>query len=61
MLDDVYEERGLTLRDMTYAKARDMIEIEKLVNRPDYCSELIALRVKLETEADGEWQAKPCA
>lgn len=45
MLDAVYAERGLTLRDMTYAKARDMIEIEKLVNRPDYCRELIALSV----------------
>lgn len=28
MLAVIYEERGLTLRDMTFSKARDMIEIE---------------------------------
>lgn len=43
MLDAIYEERGLTLRDMTFAKARDMIEMEKLVNRPDYCEALVAM------------------
>lgn len=29
MLGIIYEERGLTLRDMTYSAARDMIEIRK--------------------------------
>ncbi len=33
MLQVVYEERGLTLRDMTFSKARDMIEIMKLKER----------------------------
>ncbi len=35
MLGIIYEERGLTLRDMTFSKARDMIEIQKLVRKPD--------------------------
>lgn len=46
MLAAVYEERGLTLKDMTFSKARDMIEVEKLLNRPDYCRDLIAMSVK---------------
>ena len=36
MLRVIYEERGLSLRDMTFSAARDMIEIEKLKNRPEY-------------------------
>ena len=36
MLRIIYEERGLTLRDMTFANARDMIEILKLFKRPEY-------------------------
>ena len=36
MLRIVYDERGLTLRDMTFAAARDMIEIQKLYKKPDY-------------------------
>ena len=43
MLRVIYEERGLSLRDMTFSAARDMIEIEKLKNRPEYYRELIAL------------------
>ena len=43
MLQIIYEERGLTLRDMTFANARDMIEIQKLSRRPDYYRDLIAL------------------
>lgn len=41
MLAIIYEERGLTLRDMTYANARDMIESKKLVELPDYYRDLI--------------------
>ena len=33
MLQIIYEERGLTLRDMTFSAARDMIEIQKLFKR----------------------------
>ena len=43
MLQIIYDERGLTLRDMTFAAARDLIEIEKLFKHPDYCDDLITL------------------
>ena len=43
MLQIIYEERGLTLRDMTFSAARDMIEIQKLFQRPDYYRDLTAL------------------
>lgn len=43
MLQVVYEERGLTLRDMTFSKARDMIEIMKLKERPDYYRDMLAM------------------
>ncbi len=43
MLKLIYEERGLTLREMTFAKARDMIEIRKLSKNPDYYLDMIAL------------------
>src|SRR5699024_5911871 len=43
MLQIIYEERGLTLRDMTFSAARDMIEIQKLFQRPNYYRDLIAL------------------
>ncbi len=42
MLAIIYEERGLTLRDMTFSNARDMIEIKKLFEIPDYYKDLIA-------------------
>ena len=45
MLRIVYEERGLTLRDMTFSAARDMIEMQKLRFRPDYYRDLIDLPV----------------
>ena len=43
MLATVYEERGLTLRHMTFSAARDMIEMEKLFGQPRYYEDLIAL------------------
>ncbi|MBO4676571.1 MAG: UvrD-helicase domain-containing protein [Oscillospiraceae bacterium] len=43
MLRIIYDERGLTLRDMTFAAARDMIEIQKLFKKPDYYLDLINL------------------
>lgn len=43
MLGIIYEERGLTLRHMTYSKARDMIEMCKLFQNPDYYRDLIAM------------------
>ena len=46
MLQIIYEERGLTLRDMTFSRARDMIEMRKMVREPDYYENL--LRFSLE-------------
>jgi len=43
MLKIIYEERGLTLRHMTFSKARDMIEIRKLFKDPEYYEFMIAL------------------
>ena len=43
MLQIIYEERGLTLRDMTFSTARDMIEMRKLVKEPEYYRDLINL------------------
>ena len=41
MLARIYEERGLTLRDMTYSDARDMIEIRKGIEDPEYYLDMI--------------------
>ena len=41
MLKRIYEERGLTLRDMSFGDARDMIEIQKLFKRPDYYLDMV--------------------
>lgn len=46
MLDIVYEERGLTSRDMTYSNARDMIEIQKILRRPEYYKDLINMSLE---------------
>ena len=43
MLRIIYEERGLTLRDMTFSNARDMIEIQKLFKRPEYYLDMITM------------------
>ena len=73
MLRIIYDERGLTLRDMTFSAARDMIEIQKLFKRPEYYLDLIdmsleALREKYEQAVSAEdaiffgylWQQKKC-
>lgn len=46
MLQIIYEERGLSLRDMTFQKARDMIEVRKLFKEPDYYQDMIALSLE---------------
>ena len=43
MLQIVYEERGITLRDYTYARARDMFEIRKTFTHKAYYLDLIDL------------------
>lgn len=54
MLQIIYEERGFTLRDMTFSAARDMIEIQKLFKKPEYYLDMITmpldtLRIKYES------------
>lgn len=46
MLQIIYEERGLTLRDMTFGNARDMIEMKKGVEIPDYYEDLISMSLE---------------
>ena len=43
MLQIIYEERGLTLRQMTFGAARDMIEIRKIFKEPQYYEDLIRM------------------
>ena len=43
MLQIIYDERGLTLRDYTFARARDMFEIRKTFTEKDYYRDLIDL------------------
>ena len=45
MLGIIYEERGLTLRDMTFSRARDMIEIRKIFSQPDYYKDMITMSI----------------
>ena len=46
MLKIIYEERGLTLRDMTFSNARDMIEIQKLFKKPEYYLDMITMSLE---------------
>ena len=43
MLQIIYEERSLTLREMTFGNARDMIEIRKLFKNPDYYLDMLSM------------------
>ena len=43
MLQQIYEERDLTMRHMTFSKARDMIEMRKLFKNPEYYLDMIAM------------------
>lgn len=47
ILQTVYDERGLTLRDMPFTKARNMIEDRKLFKEPEYYRDMI--KMDLET------------
>ncbi len=46
MLRLIYEERGLSLRDMSFADARDMFEIQKLFKKPEYYLDLIGMSLE---------------
>ncbi len=50
MLKIIYEERGLSLRDMTFSKARDMIEIRKLKTDPEYYRDMITMDLSVLRE-----------
>lgn len=45
MLQIIYDERALTLRDMTFSAARDMIEIRKLNKEPEYYQDMITMSI----------------
>ena len=73
MLKIIYEERGLTLRDKTFSKARDMIEVQKLFKVPEYYLDLINLsledlKAKYQAAVETDdiifygylWQQKKC-
>ncbi len=42
----IYEERNLTLRDMTFSDARDMIEMQKLKRKPEYYLDIIDMSLE---------------
>ncbi len=50
MLKIIYEERKLTLRDMTFGKSRDMIEIRKTVKEPDYYLDMLTMSLHMLKE-----------
>ncbi|MBR5116320.1 MAG: UvrD-helicase domain-containing protein [Lachnospiraceae bacterium] len=59
ILKIIYEERHLTLREMTYAAARDMFEIRKTLKEPEYVRDMIAmpleaLKEKYDSATDPE-------
>jgi len=39
----IYEERGLTMRDCTFAEARDMFEVRKCISERGYCRDMVEL------------------
>ncbi len=43
MLKIIYEERGLSLRDMTFSSARDMFEIRKIFEEPEYYLDMLQM------------------
>lgn len=43
MLKVIYDERGLSLRDMTYSMARDMIEVRKTITEKEYYRDMLAM------------------
>ena len=43
ILKIIYEERGLSLRDMTFSAARDMFEIRKIFEEPEYYLDMLTM------------------
>lgn len=46
LLKVIYEENQLTLRDMSFSKAREMIEMKKIQEHPEYIHELVDFSAK---------------
>ncbi len=73
MLKIIYEERNLSLRDMTFAQARDYFEMRKGLYEPDYYLDLVSMSAQelYQKYLDAEdvkdilfygylWQEKKC-
>ena len=57
ILKEIYAERGLTLRDRTFARARDRFEIRKCLEEPQYCADVVDMsqeELKARYEAAAE-------
>ena len=46
ILKEIYAERGLSLRDRTFAQARDMFEIRKTLREPRYCVDVVGMSLE---------------
>ncbi len=59
ILEIIYEERGLNMRDMTYSNARDMFEMRKTKENPDYYEDMIAMSTEaLKEKYDSATEVK---
>ncbi len=50
MLKIIYEERGLSLRDKTFSSARDMFEMRKIKEDPEYYLDMLAMPLEILKE-----------
>ncbi len=46
LLKEIYAERNLSLRDRTFAQARDMFEIRKTLREPQYCVDAVGMSLE---------------
>ena len=54
ILREIYAERGLTLRDRTFAQARDRFEYRKCLEEPSYAGDVVAMPLdSLKAKYDG--------
>ena len=73
ILKEIYAERGLTLRDRTFAAARDRFEFRKCLEEPGYAADVVqlsteALKAKYDAASELDdilfygylWKAKKC-
>ena len=61
LLRIIYEERGLTMKDMTFKDARDMFEIRKCITEPGYYLDMITLSLdELKQKYENATDAREC-